>query len=265
MIDLDSFKLVNDIYGHGMGDKVLISVAKLLKNIFDEKDLIARIGGDEFIAFCHDLKVERVVEKKTKFLNEKITELAKDLMGENMNIPLGISIGAVFVPDSGNDFQELSQKADKSLYKVKQNGKHGCSVYSEVTQVETPENFSDITQILGEGNAARSAYQLEFEGFKIAYRWAVRLVAAYKKDVQLLTLTVDTDDEAVIDEILEILKFSLRVSDCFTRSGKNQILVLLPETKPNELNFMKLKLSAKIAATKSLSKYKVTFDVKLVG
>ena len=261
MIDLDSFKLVNDIHGHAVGDKILIAFSNLIKNISGKTDIIGRIGGDEFIAFCHNLKMENIVATKTAYLNEKITEVAKKLMGENMNIQLGVSIGAVFVPKYGRDFADLYKKADKALYKVKQNGKHGCSVYSDETHAEQ-EIFFDITQILGERNAARNAYQLEPEAFKIVYRFVVRLAATYKKDFQLMTISIDSNDETVFDEITELLKYNLRVSDCFTRGGKNQFVVLLPETKLTELNFMKLKLSAKIAASKNLSKHKVTFEIK---
>jgi diguanylate cyclase (GGDEF)-like protein len=261
MIDLDSFKLVNDIHGHAMGDKILIALSELLRHITQESDLVGRMGGDEFVAFCQNVNSEKAVANKTKYLNEKITDAAKKLMGENMNIPLGVSIGAVFVPHYGTDFAEIFKKADNALYKVKQNGKHGYNVYSEEKNPAPLETSADISQILEERNIA-GAYVMDFEAFKIIYRHAVRMVTAYRKDFQLLTINVDTDDENATTEIIELLKFNLRVSDCITHSGKNKILILLPETKENELNFMKLKLSAKISTSKNLSKYKIDFEVK---
>ena len=262
MIDLDSFKLVNDIHGHAMGDKILITFSKLLKQIAGENDLIGRMGGDEFIAFCHNVKSEHAIANKTKFLNENILVAAKNFMGENMNIPLGVSIGAVYVPSSGTNFSDLFKKADKALYNVKQNGKHGYNIYSEENLPAT-ENFSDITQILGERNI-NGAYVLDFEVFKFIYRFAVRMFTAYKKEFQLLELTADTDDENAVEEMGELLKYNLRISDCVTRSGKNQFLILLPETKLTEMNFMKIKLSAKIAASKILSNVKFKFETKMV-
>ncbi len=262
MIDLDSFKLVNDIHGHAMGDKILIAFSEILRHITQESDLVGRMGGDEFVAFCQNVNSEKAVANKTKYLNEKITDVAKKLMGENMNIPLGVSIGAVFVPHCGTDFADIFKKADSALYKIKQNGKHGYSIFNdEEKDTETLEIPTDITQILGERNIV-GAYVVDFEAFKIIYRHAVRMVTAYRKDVQLLTINVDTDDESIADEIIELAKFNLRVSDCIAHSGKNKILILLPETKENELNFMKLKLSAKISTSKNLSKYKIAFEVK---
>ena len=263
MIDLDSFKLVNDIHGHAMGDKVLINFSKLLKHIAGENDLIGRIGGDEFIAFCHNIKSENAVANKTKFLNENILIIAKNLMGENMNIPLGVSIGAVFVPQFGTNFSDLFKKADKALYTVKQNGKHGYSIYSEEKTSEPAEISSDISQILGERNI-NGAYILDFETFKIIYRFAVRMVTAYKKDVQLLTLTLENFDDAAVDEVTNLLKFNLRVSDCITFNGKDTFLILLPETKLTELNFMKIKLSAKISTSKISSNVKFKFETSTV-
>ncbi|MBR3624073.1 MAG: diguanylate cyclase, partial [Selenomonadaceae bacterium] len=131
MIDLDSFKLVNDIHGHSMGDKILISFADIIRDALRPADIIGRMGGDEFIAFCHGMLDENGVSVKSDFINENLVKSAKELMGEDMNIPLGASIGCVFVPRHGVDFEELYKKADKALYTVKQNGKHGYNIYKE--------------------------------------------------------------------------------------------------------------------------------------
>ena len=125
MIDLDSFKLVNDLYGHSMGDKVLIRFAEIIKSAVRTTDIVGRMGGDEFIAFCQYISEEEVVAEKARYINQELLKSAREYMGENMTIPLGASIGAVTVPDEGTDFLTLYQKADKALYDVKQNGKHG--------------------------------------------------------------------------------------------------------------------------------------------
>ena len=125
MIDLDSFKLVNDLYGHAMGDKVLIRFAEIICSAVRSSDIVGRMGGDEFIAFCQYVDDEEVVAEKARYINEEVMKSAKEFMGEDMTIPLGASIGAVAVPAEGTDFLTLYQKADKALYVVKQNGKHG--------------------------------------------------------------------------------------------------------------------------------------------
>ena len=115
ILDLDSFKLVNDIYGHGAGDKILIKISKLIKHIIRETDLAGRIGGDEFIAFLQNVRNEEILKEKTAYLNEQILISAKKILGEDMKIPLGVSVGAVFVPNEGKNFAELFKKADTAL------------------------------------------------------------------------------------------------------------------------------------------------------
>ncbi len=261
MIDLDSFKLVNDIHGHAMGDRILIKFAEILRGVIDSEDLAGRIGGDEFMIFCRNIHAETAIAEKTGWLNEKIVQAAKKYIGGEMNIPLGVSIGAVFVPDEGTDFAALAQKADKALYKVKQNDKHGYSIYSSDTGRNWTGN-EDFIKILGEREHTSGAYFVEPEVFKAIYRFAARIAAAYKKDVQFLILTLDNDNEGGVEEFRDFLVSNLRISDCITQGGKNQFFVLLPETKSAELNIIKIKLQAKLKASGKLSARQIHFDTK---
>ena len=240
MIDLDSFKLVNDLYGHAMGDKILIAFADILRHAFRSCDLLGRMGGDEFIAFCAGTHDEAELSSKVAQINDELVDVAKRLMGDDMNIPLGTSVGCVFVPDAGNDFAALNPKADKALYNVKQNGKHGCAFYHEAGQVEQPavaRNISGMQMILGERNKAAGAYVVEFEQFKAIYRLAVRLVDNYQKGIQFLQITIDEPSAA--DEFVEVLSKSLRRSDCVTQHGGNQFFVLLMESTSDDAEIVK--------------------------
>ena len=259
MIDLDSFKLVNDIYGHGMGDRILIKFAELLKSAVRSSDIVGRMGGDEFVAFCEHITQESVIEDKTKFLNEKIFEAAKNFMGDKMQIPLGVSIGGVFVPNEGNNFSDLYQKADKALYKVKQNGKHGFSIYSRHKNIAAQESNSSIHQILGERNLTDDAYFVELNDFKTVYRLAVRLVHNYKKNIQFLALTAETDNDSDVEELKNLLKKILRKSDCITQSGKNEFYILLMETTTEEIKFVKGRILGKIKASDKISDLQINF------
>ena len=234
MIDLDSFKLVNDLYGHAMGDKILVSFGNILRGVIRQSDVIGRMGGDEFIAFCNGMRNTDEIANKVGQMNESLMNDAKKLMGEDMNIPLGTSVGCVFAPDEGTEFSELSQKADKALYNVKQHGKHGCAFYSEahhsVDETESARNISSMRMILGERNRVPGAYFVEFEQFKAIWRLAVRLVDNYQREIQFMQLTLDTEDEALVEEFREVLIKTLRRSDRVTQHGKNQFFVLLQET-----------------------------------
>lgn len=245
MIDLDSFKLVNDIYGHAMGDKILLQFAEILRAVVRPIDTIGRLGGDEFIAFCQNVQEEIVIEKKVRFINKYILEAAKEFMGDDMTIPLGASVGCVFVPDEGTDFAALYNKADKALYSVKQHGKHGLQFFKEDSQEkgsqEIPEtDLTNTVKILSERSKPKGAFVLPFEQFRTLYQFLIRLKENYQKNGSLILFSIKESEHAVIpleeatDQFQEVLQNSLRQSDIVTRSSKNQMIVILPETElPN--------------------------------
>ena len=164
-------------------------------------------------------------------------------MGNEMKIPLGVSIGAAFVPDEGTAFEILYKKADKALYKVKQNGKHGYSIYSEEHKNNIPHKneISDIKQIFGERSEAHGAYFIEMEYFKVVYRLSVRLVNNYKKDIQFIKMTVKNANDDNLGELRNLLIKILRKSDCITQD-KNAIYILLMETPKNEIEAVKSRI-----------------------
>ncbi len=231
MIDLDSFKLVNDIYGHAAGDKILIQFAALIRKIIRDEDLAGRMGGDEFIAFIDGVDDENILRAKANYLNAQILIVAKNLMGSDMQIPLGVSVGAVFIPDEGNDFPTLYKKADAALYDVKQHGKHGLAVFGEhhKTNISAAGKISQIRMILGERTQEPGAYVVDFETFKKIYRLLVRMADNYKKGLTLLQFTLPTDDAAA--EFGEVLVKSLRRSDCVSQSGKKFFVLLMEATE----------------------------------
>ena len=238
MIDLDSFKLVNDIHGHSMGDKVLICFSDIIRAAVRPADIVGRMGGDEFIAFCHGMLDETGIAHKSEFINKSLLKSAKELMGEDMNIPLGASIGCAFVPAAGRNFDELYQKADKALYAVKQNGKHGYSIYSEADSAETSDaatagaGISHIEMILGERNQSEGALQLPFEGFRAVYRYLRRTLKIYGKPTCILLLNLNRYGNPTVtlpeaeEHFLSTLRSTLRKGDVITQNGTNFIVLL---------------------------------------
>ena len=239
MVDLDSFKLVNDLYGHDMGDKVLIRFAEILRSVTRSSDIVGRMGGDEFIVFCRDIRDEALIAEKSRIINESIFASAKEFMGEDMNIPLGASIGAVAVPDEGTDFTGLYKKADKALYSVKQNGKHGYALFHERASTaaaaeESPSgSLAAARKILEERNRQKGAYELSFESFRTLYRFIVRSMENYHYDAEFVLFSFDGDAKQEARDLFgEQLRQMLRRSDVFTKSGR-QYMVLLPQPGPD--------------------------------
>ncbi len=239
MIDLDSFKLVNDLHGHAMGDDVLLGFADILRAAVRPNDIIGRLGGDEFVVFCYGLLDEAGIAKKAEYINKCLTDYARDLLGAQTNIPLGASVGGVFVPDGGADFAELLQKADKALYVVKQNGKHGYSVYSDASPsaAKAAANPLDhIEMILSERHQEGGALQLPPEGFSSVYRFLRRTLQIYEKPNCILLFTLSgkagaaISTDAVDEQFFDVLRSTLRKGDAVTRNGKHQFLALLSNT-----------------------------------
>ena len=240
MIDLDSFKLVNDIYGHDMGDKVLISFAEILKVDLPESSVMGRVGGDEFVAYVTEYTSENDIAVLCDRINKELTERAKELMGPDMEIPLGVSIGAIYVCGEEADYTDALSLADKALYNVKQKDKHGFALYTDDFGDDSGANTTGLkalSMILSERNIPDSALSLEKEAFINVYRFIMRYLKRYNRNAckLLFTLTpVKEDDKEffdVCDKFFEHVKESLRKSDLVMRYRKNQIFVFLTDIK----------------------------------
>ncbi|MCR5357689.1 MAG: diguanylate cyclase [Lachnospiraceae bacterium] len=237
VFDLDSFKLVNDLYGHDMGDRILVAFSGIVRNNIRAEDVVSRIGGDEFMAFFVDVDEEEAISSLTNRLNEQLVREAEALMGGDCGIPLGISVGAVFASDQNNDYQILFQYADSALYKVKQNGKHGYAIYDrgsedEAGEVDLENELLRVTKIVEERGEGKGAMLLGREAFSWNYRLIIRLIKRYRTVAGRILFSVESDKKDVIfSEIVaefgNVLKNSLRKSDIIFQSKQNQFFVVL--------------------------------------
>ncbi len=242
MIDLDSFKLVNDIYGHETGDKVLVSFARIIASALPAGSRCARLGGDEFAAFCPIKCSSDKLSEITARINEEMLRDAKALMGEDMQIPLGASIGAVIVPDHGNDYDSLIKLADKALYSVKRHGKHGFAMYSaeEFTDEDDQADLDihSISAILGERSIPNVALQLEPESFSYVYRYVMRYIIRNNRTACKVMFTLAPNKDTGEAEYKELctefgghIRDSLRKSDIYMRSRSDRYFVFLADVR----------------------------------
>lgn len=125
MMDIDGFKLVNDVFGHVIGDEVLVNVAKSIGLSLHHGDLIGRLGGDEFLIFMSDVPND---EEALKRAQELCSLVNKSL---SHDVQISASIGLVSIPRDGDDFETLYKKADTALYYVKGTGKNNFAFYQE--------------------------------------------------------------------------------------------------------------------------------------
>jgi diguanylate cyclase (GGDEF)-like protein len=121
MVDLDGFKPVNDIHGHVVGDQLLELVGKRLRNVLRKSDLVARWGGDEFVALLSVVTADGV-----HCVAEKIVaELSRPYPINSASITITCSVGVALYPDDGDTTEELLARADAAMYAAKRSGKDG--------------------------------------------------------------------------------------------------------------------------------------------
>jgi diguanylate cyclase (GGDEF)-like protein/PAS domain S-box-containing protein len=120
-IDLDGFKAVNDRLGHAAGDSLLKSVAQKLQGLVRSTDLVARVGGDEFVAVLRNIRSEEPVARIAGAMIEAINE-PLHLHGQVARV--GLSIGIAMYPAQGRHSADLMRDADAAMYAAKASGKN---------------------------------------------------------------------------------------------------------------------------------------------
>jgi diguanylate cyclase (GGDEF)-like protein/PAS domain S-box-containing protein len=136
-IDLDHFKKVNDVYGHEIGDKLLVQVASRLNDTLRENDYVSRLGGDEFTI---------ILSGSSRSTSEKVANRILEILSQPYLIQ-GItidfvtpSIGVSTFPDDGHDADTLLKSADKAMYFAKEKGKSCIRFCRDIDKVEPTRN-----------------------------------------------------------------------------------------------------------------------------
>ena len=132
-IDLDRFKQVNDIYGHLVGDKLLIDVAQRMNEVIDDKHCVGRQSGDEFIVTLEGVKEPDVA---SRYADQLIERLAQPYYIENKTIHISCSIGVAFYPHDSDSCEELIQNADIAMLHAKQRGRNCYRFFTDAMNVQ---------------------------------------------------------------------------------------------------------------------------------
>ena len=128
--DLDGFKLVNDVYGHQFGDRLLVQMAERVRSLLRPQDTLARLGGDEFVAV---LGVESADD--AEMIAERITNAAAQAFNiDAAELRLSTSIGIALYPEDATSERELMAHADAAMYHTKQSGRNGYTFFTESMQ-----------------------------------------------------------------------------------------------------------------------------------
>ena len=147
LLDVDDFKLINDMYGHAYGDKALISLSENMQKFFPSSALLGRNGGDEFCILLQNYTCEDAKE-----LLQQFTGLPKAFSYKGKEQSFNISLGYAEYPTFAASRSQLMRCADAALYEIKLHGKNGCMAYREGLQSGIRKQlgfaFKDISEHL---------------------------------------------------------------------------------------------------------------------
>lgn len=136
-IDLNGFKKINDNLGHGVGDELLRFVAKNIEDSLDKEDVVARMGGDEFVFFAEFDEENQLKEKMERIIEKYNHSLV--ILHHNLNISL--SIGVSIYPVHARLAEELVKKADVAMYHAKRHRQSGYRLYDKEIGERNRYNF----------------------------------------------------------------------------------------------------------------------------
>jgi diguanylate cyclase (GGDEF)-like protein/PAS domain S-box-containing protein len=127
-IDLNRFKLINDRFGHRIGDLVLVSISQRLRQVLRVNDVLGRFGGDEFIVV---LRGGTDAAMSSDILDRIMQAVAEPLTVEGHQLRINCSVGVAVFPQDGTTPQLLLERADAAMYRAKESGLHRCQFFNE--------------------------------------------------------------------------------------------------------------------------------------
>jgi len=128
VLDLDHFKEVNDTLGHNVGDHLLNGVADRLRSLVRKEDVVARMGGDEFMILLQEIgSVDDASATATKIVDS----FGHPFIVNNRSLHITTSVGVAIYPDDGTDMDTLMRNADVAMYRAKEEGRNSFRLFSE--------------------------------------------------------------------------------------------------------------------------------------
>jgi diguanylate cyclase len=176
-LDLDRFKEVNDLFGHAAGDNMLQAVAVRVSSVLDERQMIARLSGDEFAVLVPGISGPTAVGRVAEDIIETLRTVAQ---GTDIDLPISASIGIAICPDDATDRNALLSHADTALYRAKNEGRGTYRFFEAAMGAAVRERRlleHDLRSAIAR-NELRLVYQPQMDvrsgrivGFEALLRW----------------------------------------------------------------------------------------------
>lgn len=248
-IDLDYFKQVNDRYGHIVGDELLQEIGDILNKMFGGRNLVGRVGGDEFAIFLPSDLDDASLKSRCVQIKERFREIRV-----NKTILVKISMTVSFSRYQENDtYCSLFDRADQKIMEKKRirNMKKN-RVFELGIDRGIELDMSLIAGEMQEENPQPGAYCQDYETFKSIYRFTERRLRRVSSGVYMILFTL-TDAENNFptldkrDYQMEVLgqgiQESLRMGDIFTQYSSCQYLVMVSDVTPESVEMIAERIS----------------------
>ena len=245
IMDIDHFQHINDVYGHLTGDKVLQELARVMGFHFFRKDLIGRMGGDEFAVFMQDACRKEMVENKAESLYLRAIQVGKEIgIGSHLKVTFGVDQFR-----NGDTFQTLYRRADLALRYGKRAGGNFLNYYTESMGLNkakdqtgdggsaAPLDMKYICRELEEPAFLQEPNCQDYRTFLAIYRFLERGLerTGLQAELILVSLTdpsgsfVNLDErEFLVRQLKESICASLRFNDIYTHYTSCQFLIMTP-------------------------------------
>lgn len=229
LLDLDDFKGINDTMGHVFGDRVIEAIADRLSEIGNDRTVVCRFGGDEFLVLCERTgnpgEIDLLIHQIQGVFNSLIRIDSND-------IEIRFSMGISLFPEDGTDVDQLVMNADLAMYSVKNSGKNGYQYFS------TGMMNSQISKSKIE---VRLRDAMEKDGFYIVYQPQVELMTGEIKGYEALLRLKDSDlSPGEFVPVAEINGSIIRIGRIVTEKVIRQLAEWRDsgmELKPVSINF----------------------------
>jgi diguanylate cyclase (GGDEF)-like protein len=188
-LDLDGFKLINDMHGHGFGDSLLVGVAQRLRESVRDNDTVARMGGDEFAIIQ---RIDGQSEEAIDLAKRLIEAISQPFELAGRQALVGVSIGIALSTEHGESPDQLMRNADHALYRAKKAGRKTYCLFDPAMEANMQEPFlveQDLKDAISRGDFSL-AYQpvcdaksLHVVGFEALLRWRHPLLGPIQPDL----------------------------------------------------------------------------------
>ena len=245
MLDVDHFKDINDVYGHLTGDLVLQELSRIMGYLFFKKDIIGRMGGDEFAIFIPGGYRNELVDSKVERLHSRAAQAGKDMgIGNSLKLTVGADLAR-----KNDTFHTLYRRADLALRFGKQRRKKSLYLYESSMEdcrpdsaarngmPAAPHDMKYICRQLKEPDFAQEAGSQDYRTFLSIYRFLERNLGRTGLNVQIILISV-TDQygsfvaleerEFLTGRLKDSICSSLRFGDLYTRYSSCQFLIMTP-------------------------------------